>query len=48
MLWNKHVDRDGKTTLNMAEYMDYRKKFAESKEKAKKIKISKKKKGGKL
>lgn len=31
-LWNKFVDRDGKTTLNMPEYMEYRAKIAKLKE----------------
>lgn len=28
-LWEKHVDGQGRTTLNMPEYMDFRKKCAE-------------------
>lgn len=31
LLWDKFVDSDGKTTLNMAEYMEMRKKQAELK-----------------
>jgi hypothetical protein len=31
-LWNKFVDRDGKTTLNIPEYMEFRKKIAKQKE----------------
>ena len=29
LLWDKYVDANGKTTLNMAEYMEHRKKCAE-------------------
>lgn len=28
-LWDKYVDADGRTTLNMEEYMAYRKQMAE-------------------
>lgn len=28
-VWDKYVDSNGKTTLNMAEYMEHRKKCAE-------------------
>ena len=28
-LWDRHVDEQGRTTLNMVEYMEYRKKCAE-------------------
>jgi len=30
-IWDKYVDRDGRTTLNIAEYMEYRKAIAEKK-----------------
>ena len=29
LVWDKFVDKNGKTTLNMAEYMEHRKKCAE-------------------
>lgn len=29
LIWDKHVDASGKTTLNMVEYMEYRKACAE-------------------
>merc|ERR1711924_90204 len=29
IIWDKHVDANGKTTLNMGEYMEFRKKCAE-------------------
>lgn len=29
-IWDKYVDKEGKTTLNMVEYMEYRKKCAET------------------
>jgi predicted metal-binding transcription factor (methanogenesis marker protein 9) len=37
-LWDRHVDDQGRTTLNMPEYMEFRKKMAE-----KAVKVSKKK-----
>jgi hypothetical protein len=28
-LWERHVDKEGRTTLNLEEYAEYRKKMAE-------------------
>mgnify|MGYP000966998975 CR=1 FL=1 len=45
-VWDKYVDENGRTTLNMEEYMAYRKVMAEkAKLKAKKKDANKKKKG---
>lgn len=47
-VYDKYVDRNGKTTLNQVEYTAYRKEVAEKKKVADKVKTSKKLKKGKL
>jgi len=48
LLWDKFVDREGRTTLNMAEYMAMRAEKAKEAEKQKKVKKAKKGKQGKI
>jgi hypothetical protein len=47
-MYDKFVDNDGKTTLNIPEYMQLRKDLAKKKEQEKKVKQSKQKKKDKL
>ena len=47
-LWDKYVDFDGKTTLNIAEYMLYRAQLSDLAKEKKKQKAAKKGKKGKL
>lgn len=47
-VYDKYVDRNGKTTLNQVDYTAYRKEVAEKKKVADKVKTSKKLKKGKL
>jgi hypothetical protein len=48
LLWDKFVDRDGRTTLNMVEYMAMRAEKAKEAEKSKKVKKAKQGKQGKI
>jgi hypothetical protein len=47
-LWDKYVDGNGKTTLNMEEYMTYRKEMSEKAKSVKKQKLAAAGKKGKL
>ena len=47
-MYDKFVDKDGKTTLNQGEYTELRKQLAAKKKNEQKVKDSKNKKKGKL
>ena len=47
-IYDRFVDANGRTTLNQAEYQEFRKKMAEKKKQENKVKVSKKNKQNKI